>query len=111
MNLVLATMVLIAVVLMAPSVQASRYKRCAEYEYRGVDGDGPVFARTYELSARRTTCRAARRVAAAFLSMTEGVADPPTRFRGFRCARSNTIVITCRRRAKRVRWYTENRFG
>ncbi len=93
-----------------PSLTASRSPasgRCKDVVYHA---NGAVYARTYELRARGTSCSTARKVALRWLRSAEGTATTP-RPSGYRCRLRHEIVFTCTKGRATVQWYGSNRFG
>lgn len=82
---------------LAPAA-ADAARRCKDVVLRLPDGS--VYTRTAGLSARRTSCRAARKVARARLG-DDGAG--PFRYYGYRC-RSRGRGTTCTKGRRRVRW-------
>ena len=81
---------------------AAGKRRCRDVIYR--TQSGVVYSRTHGLSATRTSCRRARRVAYGWLSNAEGNVERP-RPLGFRCkTRSDGTGMSCRKNRAIVRW-------
>jgi len=105
--IVLAVSTLIAIAALGPSpasaalASASADRHCRNVSLRY---DGAVLTATRGLTARRTTCTIARKVAHGWLSGAEGTVEPPHPL-GFTCHHSSDGTrMTCARGAARVRW-------
>lgn len=98
----LAATVATAILLIASPGNAfagAEYKRCKDVK---IYVNGNIYARTYGLFQKRTTCRQARRVARKVLHGSEGSEAAPHPF-GYSC-RSGEDGVACRKGRKRVTW-------